>query len=142
MKSVAAVRHEGIELGQSAIDEIVDASVEVDGMSQRIAYLRVSDLADAVVELQAVAYDVVQNAAIERDGGIRLIGLHLFRVFTDDAEERAVQVAVSQHVAKAAMMDDDALPTAWRVVIEKVVEHVVHPVASQNDGLLQGAFHQ
>ena len=53
-----------------------------------------------------------------------------------------MQVALIELIAVTAIMNDDTFPTAWCVVVEKIVEHVVHPVASQNDGFLQGAFHQ
>ena len=117
------------------------AAVDVDGVAQRVASLCVGDFADTIVELQAVAADVVEDAAVERDGRLRLVGLRLFRVFADDAEERAVEVALGEFVAEASAMDDDAFPAAWRVVVEEVVEHVVHPVASKHDGLLDASLH-
>ena len=52
-----------------------------------------------------------------------------------------MQVALIELIAVTAIMDDDAFPAAWGIVVEKIVKHVVHPVASQNDGFLQGAFH-
>ena len=53
-----------------------------------------------------------------------------------------MQVAVAEAVAVAALMDDDAFPSARRVVVGQVVEHVVHPVAAQYDRLLQTALYR
>ena len=47
-------------------------------MSERVAYLRVCDFADAVVELQAVATDVMQDGTI--DGNINCLSECVRRV--------------------------------------------------------------
>ena len=68
MQAVATIRGEGIELSQRAIYKCMAASVDANGVAKRIAYLRVCDLADAIVELQAVASDVMEDATIECNG--------------------------------------------------------------------------
>ena len=68
VQAVATIRREGIELCQRAIYKCMATSIDIDGVAKRIAYLRVCDLADAIVELQAVASDVMEDATIECDG--------------------------------------------------------------------------
>ena len=75
MQRVASVGGEGIELCQRTIYKGMYAAVDADGMPKRIADLCVGDAADAVVELQAVPADVVQDAAIQCDGRFRGIGV-------------------------------------------------------------------
>ena len=109
-------------------------------MAQGVAYLGVDDRGDAVVELQAVASDVVEDAAVEGEGGFALVGDDLFCVLHDDAEAGTVQVELAEDVAQAAAMDDDAIPAAGCVVVEEIVEHVVEPVAPEDDGLFDGSL--
>ena len=52
-----------------------------------------------------------------------------------------MQVALEQFATVAAAMNDDAFPAARSVVVAEVVEHVVHSVAAQDDGILYAALH-
>ena len=99
-------------------------------MSERVAYLRVCDFADAVVELQAVATDVMQNGTIDYHRGFCFVWHKFLSVFADDAKTGAVQIAMEQFVAITATMNDDAFPTTGGVVVKEVVEHVVQSVSS------------